>query len=134
MKRRALLSIVSASVLALGISQAASAQTQYNFKIPNGFVANGKALPAGSYVLSVSPAGDMVTLAPAASKGASVMLVVETRVAERKPMAGPEIVFDNVNGQLNISELLVPGEDGYMLLVTKGKHTHESVKGSSTKK
>jgi hypothetical protein len=134
MKPRALLSIVSAAVLALGISQAASAQTQYDFKIQNGFVANGKALPPGSYVFSVNPAGDMVTLEPTSPKGASVMLVVETRVAEHKPLAAPEVVFDKLNGQLNVSELLVPGEDGYMLLVTKAKHTHESVTGARTKK
>jgi hypothetical protein len=52
----------------------------------------------------------------------------------RPAMTEPEIVFDKLNNQSLVSELLVPGEDGYIVLVTKAKHTHESVKGSRAKK
>jgi hypothetical protein len=134
MTRRTLLTIVAAALVALGIGQVASAQTQYDFKMPNGFTAGGKTLAAGNYVLSVNPTGDVVTLESKDSKGASALLPVETRIAERKPMAAPEVVFDKLNGQLLLSELQVPGEDGYLLLVTKAKHTHESVKGAKAKK
>jgi hypothetical protein len=133
MTRRALLSIVSVALVALGTSQAASAQSQYDFKLPNAFVANGKPFLAGDYVLTVNPATDMITLASKAAKGASAMLMVETRVAERASVTVPEVVFDKLNGQLILSELLVPGEDGFLVAVTKAKHTHESVKGSSKK-
>ena len=128
MTRRALLSIVSAALLVLGVSQVAGAQTQDDFNIPDGFVANGKTLAAGNYVVTVNPAGEVLTLESKDSKGASALLTVETRISARKPVTEPEVVFDKLNGQLLLSELLVPGEDGYLLLVTKAKHTHESLK------
>jgi len=62
-----------------------------------------------------------------------VALPVETRIAERESLAAPEVVFDKLNGQYYVSELLVPGDDGYLLLVTKASHTHESLKGASVK-
>jgi hypothetical protein len=133
MTRRMLLSVVSAALVALGASQAASAQTRYDFKMAAAFVANGKALPAGAYVFTVNPGGDIVTLESADPKVGSVALPVETRIAQGKPLTAPEVVFDKLNGQLMVSELLVPGEDGYLLLVTKGKHTHESTAGSRKK-
>ena len=133
MKRRMLLTIVSAALVVLGVSQAASAQARYDFKMANSFVANGKALAAGNYVLSVNSADDVVTLAPADTKGDAVMLPVQTRMSEPKGQTGPEVVFDKLDGQLYLSELLVRGRDGYLLLVTKGKHTHESVKGAPAK-
>jgi hypothetical protein len=134
MKSRMFLTIASAAFLALGVSHAASAQDRYAFKIPNSFVANGKAFAAGDYDLSVNLASEVITLQSKAAKGGAAMLPVETRVAERKPLAEPEVVFDKLNGQLYLSELLVPGEDGYVLYVNKAKHTHESLKGSRAKK
>jgi hypothetical protein len=134
MTRRTLLTVVATALVALAVSQVASAQTGYDFKIANSFVANGKTLPAGNYAFTVDPAGDVVTLAPTEAKGGSVALLIETRMAERKPLASPEVVFDKLDGQLYLSELLIPGADGYLLHATKAKHTHESLKGSPAKK
>jgi hypothetical protein len=134
MKRRTFFAIASAALIVLGVTQVASAQSRYDFKAPNGFVANGKTLAAGSYALTVNQMDDMVTLTPADTKGGSVMMLVETRTAERKPLADPEVVFDKLNGQLYLSELLIPGQDGYVLYVNKAKHTHEMLKGTAAKK
>jgi hypothetical protein len=126
--------IASAALMALGVSQPASAQLRYDFKIPNAFVANGKSLPAGSYAVTVSKTDDTVTLTPADVKGGSVLMMIETRTAEHKPLAEPEIVFDKRDGQLYLSELQVPGEDGYVLFMNKSKHTHESLTGARAMK
>jgi hypothetical protein len=133
MTRRMLLTIAATALVALAVGQAASAQSRYNFKMPNAFVANGKTLPAGDYFLSVNAADDVVTVTPTDTKGESVMLPVQTRVADRQGAAGPEVVFDKLDGQLYLSELLVRGRDGYLLLATKGKHTHESLKGAPSR-
>jgi hypothetical protein len=134
MTRRMLLTIVAAALVALAAGQTAGAQTRFDFKIPTGFVANGKAFPSGNYALSVDEGSAVVTLESTGAKMPSVVLPVETRVSEPKPLAEPEVVFDKLNGQLLLSELLVPGEDGYLLLVTKAKHTHELLKGARAKK
>jgi hypothetical protein len=134
MTRRMLLTVVGTALVALAASQAATAQTTYDFKIPNSFVAKGQTFAAGSYALAVDPEGAVVTLQSVGVKAPSLVLPVETRVSEPKPLAEPEVVFDKLNGQLMLSELLIPGDDGYLLLVTKAKHTHESVKGARAKK
>jgi hypothetical protein len=67
-------------------------------------------------------------------KNGAVPLPVETRIAEHQSLKEPEVIFDKLNGQLYVSELLVPGDDGYLFLVTKAKHTHESLKGTHVKK
>jgi hypothetical protein len=33
-----------------------------------------------------------------------------------------------------VSELPIPGEDGYLMLVTRATHTHESLKGGRIKR
>jgi hypothetical protein len=134
MTRRMLLTISATALVALAVSQAASAQSRYDFKMPNAFVANGKTLAAGGYSLSVNAADDVVTVTPTDTKGESVILPVQTRVAERQGPGGPEVIFDKLDGQLYLSELLIPGADGYLLHATKAKHTHESLKGSPAKK
>jgi hypothetical protein len=133
MTRRMLLTIVATALVALAVSQAASAQSRYDFKMPNAFVANGKTLAAGTYSLSVNAVDDVVTVTPTDTKGESVIVPVQTRVAERQGTAGPEVIFDKLDGQLYLSELLVRGRDGYLLLATKTKHTHESLKGAPSR-
>jgi hypothetical protein len=133
MTRRTELTIVSAALVLLAASQTASAQTRYDFKVPGAFVASGKTFPAGNYALSVNVAGDLVTVEPKDVKVGSVLLAVECRLSERESLADPEVVFDKLNGQFMLSELLVPHEDGYLLLATKAKHTHESLKGARGK-
>jgi hypothetical protein len=37
------------------------------------------------------------------------------------------IVFDVVGDKHMLSEIWIPGEDGYLLLATKGKHGHKVI-------
>jgi hypothetical protein len=125
---------IAAVFMMVAVSQPASAQSRYDFKAPFDFVAHGKPCPAGDYTLVANDTDEVLTLEAKDPQGGNVALMVETRLAERKALADPEVVFDKVNGQLILSELLVPGLDGYLVAVTKAKHTHESVKGSRAKK
>jgi hypothetical protein len=133
MTRRMLLTIVAVALVALGVGQVASAQIRYEFKVPFSFVAAGKTFAPGDYALFANDSAAVLTLESKASKGVSVMLPVETRTAGQLAGRPAEVVFDKLNGQLLLSELLGPEEDGYIVLVTKAKHTHERLKGTSTK-
>jgi hypothetical protein len=134
MRLRTLVTAAAAALLLFAVSQPVGAQERYDFKVPFDFVAGGRTFTAGQYALFANPAGDVVTLESMGAKGAAVMLPVETRVAERRPMTEPEVVFDTLNGQRYVSELLIPENDGYLLLITKAKHTHELLKGARNKK
>ena len=37
------------------------------------------------------------------------------------------VVFDVVDGTHYLSEIWMPGEDGYLVLATKGKHEHRLI-------
>ena len=134
MTRRTLVTIAAGALVMLAGSQPAQAQTRYDFKVPFSFAANGKAFAAGEYVLAVNDAQEVVALEAKDPKAGGALLAVETRISERKSLSEPEVVFDKLNGKYYVTELLVPGDDGYLLLVTKAKHTHESVKAAPAKK
>jgi hypothetical protein len=130
-------SLVTAAAVALAMlagSQPAQAQTAYDFKVPFNFVARGKTFTAGQYIMTIGDQQEVLTLQARDPKNGAVAMPVETRISETKPMNEPEIVFDKLNGKYVVSELLVPADDGYLLQVTKEKHTHESVKGSKAMK
>src|SRR5512139_1407071 len=132
MTRRIFFAIAAAALVLVAGSRPARAQSLSlsDFKIPFDFVANGKAFTAGQYSLGANLAGEILTLQPLGLKGTSAFLPVEARLGERKQLSEPELIFDKVNGKLYLSELFVPGEDGYLVLSTTVKHTHEAVKGS----
>ena len=133
MTRRMLLTIVAVALVALGVGQVASAQNRYEFKVPFSFVAAGQTFAAGDYVLFANDSQAVLTLQSKAAKGGSVMLPVETRTAGQLAGRPAELVFDKLDGQLLLAELLGPREDGYVVLVTKAKHTHETLKSAPAK-
>jgi hypothetical protein len=133
--RRIFFTVAAAALVLIAGNRPARAQglSPADFKIPFDFVANGKAFTAGQYSLRANMEGELLTLQPMGAKGSSAILPVETRLAAHKQESEPELIFDNVSGKYYLSELYVPGEDGYLVMTTKGKHTHETVKGSKKK-
>jgi len=124
---------MAAAAMALMISQPAHAQTMYDFKMPSDFVANGKALKAGDYAFVSNASGSVFTLEPRTGKGPTVMLPVESRLSEDGSLTQPVVVLDKYDGKLVVSELEVPGSDGYLFFAAKAKHTHEKVVGKPRK-
>ncbi len=48
--------------------------------------------------------------------------------------ADPELVFDKIGTKLELSEVWLPNQDGFLLLATKGRHEHAVVGGSNPRK
>lgn len=93
------------------------------------FVAEGKALPAGEYELQLNSDHSAFTLT-ASPKGTGVFLTTITRLAAPEPPSGDtRVVFDKVGEKYYLSEVWLPGDDGYLVYAAKGKHTHQTVKG-----
>jgi hypothetical protein len=132
MRPRTLFSLAVVA-LAMLVSKPAHAQAQYDFTVPFDFVANGRAFKAGQYLLVPNAEDSTFTLEARDPKGAAVVLPVETRLAANTSITEPEVVFDKVEGKLYVSELSIPGNDGYLFLATRAQHTHESLKGSRRK-
>jgi len=127
MRRRIpLLLVAVALVIAVGPA-VAYGQESVSASIPFKFMAAGKTHDPGEYLLRVSTDHQSWTLA--AAKGGSTVAVVVTRLAAGgTPGSGDRLVFDNVGDTYYLSEVWPQVEDGYLLHVTKERHTHHVVK------
>lgn len=109
-----------AVIAAAGFGQALQVKAQIDFP----FTVEGKMLPAGAYdlirddtaaVFRVTDNGKNQAVAP-----------VLTRIANMMPSMAA-LVFDVVGDKYILAEVWIPGQDGYVVAVTKGKHEHKVV-------
>ncbi len=120
----------------------ASAFAQAEFKVPFPLQAGGKKLAAGDYTVVQAAEGGLVLRQ--GSTGREIPLTVLERIAKPEPpVAEPRLVFDEVGDFAPsyteyitvyvLSEVWLPGEDGYRVHVTKGAHQTKTVKGEAAK-
>jgi hypothetical protein len=91
------------------------------------FEAGKKVLSAGQYRISEENDGQAIKIESVAS-GSTYFVPVMTRIAPRNEKAAL-VVFDKVGAGYTLSEVWMPGMDGYMVNSTTEKHSHEIVKG-----
>ena len=113
-------------ILAVGPG-VASAQETLSVNIPFAFIVNGKTNDAGEYALRVNDTQTEVWLTP--SKGTGAPALVLTRLAATDPAAS-RVVFDKLGNTYYLSEVWLPGSDGYLVNSPKEPHTHHVVKTS----
>lgn len=98
-----------------------------NAKIDFPFTVAGKALPAGPYSF-VRDASALVFRVSGEGKNAAVAEILTRLTAELQPTPqNAHLVFDKVGETCILSEIWIPGEDGYMVALTKGPHQHKVV-------
>ncbi len=113
------------AALSLVLCGVAAAQETLVSDIPFGFDAGGRAHPAGRYELQIDADKENAFLT--SPTGAREVLLVVTRLAApERPASKGRLVFDVVGDAHTLSEMWVPGEDGFLLFATKGKHTHRT--------
>ncbi len=62
-------------------------------------------------------------------KGTGMFLTTITRLAAPEvSLVDAHLVFDKVGDTYYLSEVWMPGEDGFLLYAAKGKHTHTLIK------
>jgi hypothetical protein len=96
--------------------------------VPFAFMAKDTEMPAGRY--EIRPEGDMTRLVIRSTSGSGAAMVP---VIERLADTGakePKVVFDKVEGKRTLSELHMPGMDGFLVGIAKGgKETHDVLPG-----
>jgi len=117
-------------ILGLGASVAwAQHQVEANFKFD--FIVEGKTMPAGGYVFQVEE--DRVVMRSAAG-GAAVNIPIVTRIADRQ-LPKPKFFFDKTKeGQYYLSELQLPGIDGFLFQGSPRPHTHVAAEAGTGQK
>ena len=96
-------------------------------KIDFAFVAGGKTLPAGEYEFRKDDATQTFRIQGAGSTGDIVNIITELSAGVRNNPQAASLVFDQVGDKYVLSEIWIPGLDGYLVQVTKGHHTHKVV-------
>ena len=93
--------------------------------IPFAFNVESKTLPAGQYEFFVDNVKATMRIVNT-GKGPSAMALVKTRLAAgtHTTQNDSHVVFDQVGDVYTLSEVWVPGQDGWVLHLTKGKHEH----------
>ncbi len=96
--------------------------------IPYPFVVEGTTLPPGAYDFVRSKDEQSIRVV-SESKGPSVNALVITRLGGgiHTTPQDAHVVFDKVGDTYFLSEIWIPGMDGYLLHATKEKHEHRSI-------
>jgi len=126
--------LVAAIALVLAVGPArAFAQDALLINVPFPFVASRMTHPAGEYRLRVSDNKSELTITP--MKGpATVALILSRLSLIDMPGQADRAVFDRVGSTYFLSELWLPGEDGFLVHAAKEAHTHHTVKVGRTAK
>jgi len=127
--RVAVATVAAVVLLGLALAQAAPVTVSIGF----GFVAGGKSMPAGKYLIDIKSANGPIVLRGDA-KDSEAILSVMTRLGRHDNDLEPELVFDKIGPALHLSEIWVAGEDGYLVLGTQEKHDHVVLGGPRGKK
>lgn len=133
----------AAAAVVLLIAGGSAAYGQASFKISFGFIAAGKKLPAGDYL--VAPKGSDQIALKKLPDGAEVLVAYTQRLAPpAQPPAEPQLIFDIVGNfepsyteyvtDYVLAELWMPGEQGFLIRAMKGAHQHKTVTGQKTEK
>ena len=132
---RRVLTLLAAMVFVSVVYPAVSyAQEGATAEIGFPFVAAGQTMPAGKYELMSNSDASAFTLSPV-GQGHGVIIVPMTRLAAAEPPSGEtRFVFDKVGNTSYLSEVWLPGEDGYLFYAAKEAHTHQVVKGQKKAK
>jgi hypothetical protein len=122
--RKQVLAVVGVCVVAVALAGSlAWAAGAISVDVPFSFIVAGKELAAGKYEISEATGKVLVK-----GSGGSVVTPILERLADTGSDQ-PTIVFDKVEGKSYLSEIHIPGGDGYLVGIAKGKETHEVLKG-----
>jgi hypothetical protein len=128
--RKQVLAAVVVTVFALGLAVSlAWASGALSVNIPFSFIVKDMEMPAGRYEIRTE-GNDERTLAIRSKEGGGQVLVqVIERLADTGAKEGT-VVFDKMeDGKTYLSEVHVPGQDGFLVGIAKGRETHVTVTG-----
>jgi hypothetical protein len=105
----------------------AQTQMMVTGKIAFPFTVGAKTLPPGQYEFVCDAATPVIRVVSGNKNVALAPIITRLAGAMHTTPKDSHIVFDKVGDIYSLSEIWVPGQDGYMLLATKGQHEHAVV-------
>jgi hypothetical protein len=117
---------VVALALAAGVAWAAG---MMKVEVPFAFTVKDKEMPAGRYEIQPDGGEQSRLVIRSTSGGGTIVVPVLERLADTGSKT-PKIVFDQVQDKHYLSEVHIPGMDGFLVGITKGEEKHEVVTGN----
>ena len=129
MKKQILAAVVVGG-LALGLAGSlAWASGTMAVKVPFSFVVKDKEMPAGNYEIRVEGSDETKLVIRQSGGGGALVVTVIERLADTGSKE-PKVVFDKTeDGKSYLSEVHMPGKDGFLVGIAKGKETHVTLSG-----
>ncbi len=125
--RMSRVAMFAVALLAVGLGVCLALSDTVAAKIQFPFRAGGQEFSAGNYQIEVMlPSNELVLRNE--DTGAAVVLPTTTRLAQRDEEKGA-LVFDKAGEEYYLSEVYIPGIDGFELKGASGQHSHVKVKG-----
>ncbi len=118
--------VLTAAVVALVGIVSVYAQDVAIMNMPFKFTVGKSVMQPGKYRVTVSPDESMIMVTP--ERGQAVMAAAITRLAQHVPLPDARLVFDRVGEEYTLSEIWLPGQDGYLVHDTKVPHKHHIIK------
>lgn len=129
MKRHLLVGTVCAMIVGMLGATAWAAGPMMKIDIPFDFTVGDMTVPAGSYVLMLDGANKSTVALKRDNSGQVTRPTVVTRLADLG-VSEPKFVFDTVGDTHYLSEIHIPGMDGYALQGAPVEHGHELLSGT----
>jgi hypothetical protein len=128
--RKQLLAAVVVGVVALGLAGSfAWAASGVAVNVPFSFIVTDKEMPAGPYEIRAEGNDESRLVIRSSKGGGTVFALVIERLADTGAKQ-PKVVFDKMDdGKSYLSEVHIPGMDGFLVGIAKGKETHVVVTG-----
>jgi hypothetical protein len=123
--RMRVLAVSGALLLLPTLCTAPYPATGVTAEMPFSFLAGEKSLPAGTCRFAEGGMEDEPKVTNVKT-GESVMVQIFTRIA---PHGDPEVIFDKVGDEHHLSEIYIPGMDGFLFKGAPVKHTHVRARG-----
>jgi hypothetical protein len=130
MTRRSLgISVSVLLVLCLSGIAALAQKNRVKVEVAFNFSAAGVTFSPGRYEIATDPQGAARLSIRSLPNGEATYLSYVTRLAERKG-ENPQLVFDKDGDNTYLTEIHIPGTDGFYLKGAPGEHRHMSVQGT----
>ncbi len=96
-------------------------------KVDFSFTVEGKVLPPGQYEFARDDTAQAFKVQGEGKNTAIAPFVTRLAADIHTTPQDAHLVFDVVGDTYYLSEIWIPGEDGYVLATTKGQHTHKVI-------
>jgi hypothetical protein len=128
--RKQVLAAVVVAVFALGLTGSlAWAASGVSVNVPFSFIVKDKELAKGRYEIRTEGNDESKLVIRSSEGGGTVFVLVLERLADTGAKE-PKVVFDKMDdGKSYLSEVHIPGQDGFLVGIAKGRETHVTVSG-----